>query len=224
MNELPLSDRPRERLARMGVAALGDAELLALVLGSGTRRRGALAVAQAVLAAAGGASGLLQVSVDELRQVEGVGAVRAARLLAAAELGRRALVARVDERPRFRSPQDIARYLLPLHGGHREERCGVVLLDARYRLIRTTVLSVGTQDAALIQPRDIFRVALLASATSVVVFHNHPSGDPEPSPADVQVTARLAQAGDMVGIKLIDHIILGAGRYYSFKSQGEVPR
>jgi DNA repair protein RadC len=113
----------------------------------------------------------------------------------------------------------VARYLLPLHGGHREERCGVVLLDARYGLIRTTVLSVGTQDQAIIQPRDVFREALLASATSVVVFHNHPTGDPEPSPADIQVTARLMQAGETVGIRLIDHIILGAGRYYSFKGR-----
>lgn len=217
MKELPLADRPREKLARAGPSALGDGELVALLLGSGTRARGALVVAQALLAAAGGVAGLLRLSVDELCRVDGVGTVRAARLLAAVELGRRALVGPGEERPRFRSPHDVARYLLPLHGGHREERCGVVLLDARYRLIRTSVLSVGTQDAALIQPRDVFREALLASATGVVVFHNHPSGDPEPSQADVQVTARLAHAGDMVGIRLVDHIILGAGRYYSFK-------
>ncbi len=219
MKELPLADRPREKLARAGPSALSEGELVALLLGSGTRTRNALAVAQALLAASGGVAGLLQLSADELRRIDGVGTVRAARLLAAVELGRRALMRPGEERPRFHSSQDVAKYLLPLHGGHREERCGVVLLDARYRLIRTTVLSVGTQDAALIQPRDVFREALLASATAVVVFHNHPTGDPEPSQADVQVTARLAHAGDMVGIRLVDHIILGAGRYYSFKAQ-----
>jgi DNA repair protein RadC len=157
-------------------------------------------------------------SLDELQRVDGVGGARASRLLAAVELGRRALVREAGVRPRFRTPADVADYLLPLYGGHRVERFGVVLLDSRQRLIRTAVLSMGAQDVAVAQPREVYREALLASAASVVVFHNHPSGDPEPSRDDVSVTVRLGQAGDMVGIPLVDHIILGAGRYYSFKN------
>lgn len=217
MKDLPVVDRPREKLTRAGAWALGDTELVALVLGSGTSRWDALAVARAVLTASGGADGLTRLSLDELRRVEGVGAARAARLLAAVELGRRALVRAAGERPRFKSPEQAAEYLLPLHGGHRVERFGVLLLDTRHRLIRPALISVGAPDTAVAQPREVFREALLASAGGVILFHNHPSGDPAPSPEDVAVTARVAQAGQVLGIPVVDHIILGAGRYYSFK-------
>ncbi|MCC7242743.1 MAG: DNA repair protein RadC [Acidobacteria bacterium] len=217
MKDLPAVDRPREKLTRAGPAALGDTELVALVLGSGTKRWDALAVARAVLVASGGADGLTRLSLDELRRVEGVGVARAARLQAAVELGRRALVRQAGERPRFHSPEEAARYLLPLHGGHRVERFGVLLLDTRNRLIRATVVSIGAPDASLAQPREVFREALLASAACVILFHNHPSGDPTPSQDDVAVTARLVQVGQTMGIPVADHIILGAGRYYSFK-------
>jgi DNA repair protein RadC len=190
-----------------------------MVVGSGTRQHGALAVAHHVLSVVGGAGGLARVSLDELQRVEGVGDRRAARLLAAVELGRRALVRGGDERPRFRSPAEIAHHLMPLHGGHRQERCGVVLLDARYRLIRATaIVGMGTQDGVMVLPRDVFREALLGSAASVVVFHNHPSGDPTPSQDDVAVTRRIVQAGETMGIPVVDHVILGGGRFYSFKA------
>jgi DNA repair protein RadC len=160
---------------------------------------------------------LPRMALDELRRVEGVGEARAARLVAAVELGRRALVREAGDRPRFRTPADLAHYLMPLHGGHRVERFGVLLLDMKQRLIRASVLSVGTSESTPAQPREVFREALLASAANVVVFHNHPSGDPLPSTADISVTRRMEQVGELVGITLMDHIILGAGRYYSFK-------
>jgi DNA repair protein RadC len=217
VKDLPLVDRPREKLVRAGPSALGDNELVALVLGSGTRDRGALSLAHDVLDVAGGADGLPRMALDELRRVEGVGEARAARLVAAVELGRRALVREAGDRPRFRTPADLAHYLMPLHGGHRVERFGVLLLDMKQRLIRASVLSVGTSESTPAQPREVFREALLASAANVVVFHNHPSGDPLPSTADISVTRRMEQVGELVGITLMDHIILGAGRYYSFK-------
>jgi DNA repair protein RadC len=194
-----------------------------LVLGSGTRRFDALALARAVLAASSGADGLGRLSIDELRRVQGVGVARAARLLAAVELGRRALVRRGEERPRFKSPEQVAEYLLPLHGGHRVERFGVLLLDTRHRLIRAVVISTGAPDAAVAQPREVFREALLSTAGAVILFHNHPSGDPAPSAEDVAVTARLAQAGQTLGIPVVDHVILGGGRYYSFKMGNQLP-
>jgi DNA repair protein RadC len=217
MKELAPQDRPREKLARAGVTALGDNELVALVLGSGVRGRGALSVAQALLDLAGGVHGLVHVGMDELRRVSGVGAPRAARLLAAIELGRRAVISGGGERPKLASPAAIGRYLLPLYGGYHVERFGVVLLDARNRLIRTAILSVGSLDASIAHPREIFREAALASAATVVVFHNHPSGDPQPSMDDVLLTRRLKAAGAVMGIELADHVVLGDGRWFSFR-------
>jgi len=212
-------DRPREKLTRVGVSALGDGELVALVIGSGTQRRGALEVAHDVLRVAGGADGLLRLGLDELKGIRGVGCARAARVLAAVELGRRALAREAGVRPQFRSPVELGQYLMPLYGGHRVERFGVLLLDTRLRLIRTSVLATGSADGVVVEPRDVYREALLASATGVVVFHNHPSGDPAPSSDDRLVTARLMHAGQLLGVTLVDHIILGAGRYYSFRAE-----
>jgi DNA repair protein RadC len=152
-----------------------------------------------------------------------VGQPRAARVLAAVELGRRAVTQRGAERPQLRSPRALGEYLLPLYGGHREERFGIVLLDAKYRLIRSEIISVGTLDSSLAHPREVFRAATVASAFSIALFHNHPSGDPTPSHDDVALTARLAQAGELMSIKVVDHIILGAGSYYSFRNAGVLP-
>jgi DNA repair protein RadC len=219
MKDLPAADRPREKLTRVGAVALGDTELVALVLGSGTRTRSALDLAHEVLRAAGGADGLLRLELDELRAIRGVGAARAARLLAAMELGRRALVRQAGDRPQFRTPEDLALYLMPLYSGHRVERFGALLLDSRLRLIRATVIASGTSDGVNVEPRDLYREALLASATHVVAFHNHPSGDPSPSSADRALTARLMDAGRVLGITFLDHVILGAGRFFSFKAE-----
>jgi DNA repair protein RadC len=210
-------DRPREKLLRAGAGALGDNELIAVVLGSGVRGRDALRVAQEVLAVADGIHGLVHIELESLRRVIGVGAPRAARLLAAIELGRRSLLSAGDERPRLASSAAVGRYLMPLYGGFRVERFGVVLLDVKNRLIRTSILSVGSVDASIAHPREIYREAALASAASVVVFHNHPSGDPQPSVDDILLTKRLKAAGDVMGIELVDHIVLGDGRWFSFR-------
>jgi DNA repair protein RadC len=214
---LALQDRPREKLARAGVSALGDNELVALVLGSGVRGRDALTVAQEVLAIAGGVRGLVHMEIDTLCRVAGVGAPRAARVLAAIELGRRAVTSGIGERPKLSSAAEVGRYLLALYGGFRVERFGVVLLDVKSRLIRTAILSVGSLDTSIAHPREIYREAALASAASVVVFHNHPSGDPRPSHDDVLLTRRLKEAGVVMGIDLADHIVLGDGRWFSFR-------
>jgi DNA repair protein RadC len=212
-------DRPREKLVRAGVGSLGDNELVAILLGTGTKGRNALTVAQDVLQLAGGVNGLPQLRLDDLLCVSGVGAPRAARVLAAVELGRRAVTAGND-RMRFLKPADIGRYLLPLYGGHREERFGIMMLDSKCGLIRAEVVSVGTVDASIAHPRDIFRLAALASAFSIALFHNHPSGDPTPSQDDVGLTTRMVAAGELMGIEVIDHVILGAGRWFSFRAAG----
>ena len=219
MAKVPVVDRPREKMARVGAGALGDNELVALVLGTGTRRRGALIVAQDVIEAAGGVPGLVRIGLDELDSVPGVGASRAARLVAAVELGRRTLFGEDAARPQMLSTADLVGYLLPRYGGVAVERFGVVLLDQKQRVIRSLILSSGTANASVSHPRDVFRAAVLASATSVAVFHNHPSGDPLPSTVDRLVTRRLVEAGEVIGIEVMDHIILGGRKYFSFKEE-----
>jgi DNA repair protein RadC len=215
-------DRPREKLDRVGVSALGDNELLAIVIGSGGAGRSALDLANALLATAEGAQGLTRVSAAALRALPGIGLVRAAQVLAAVELGRRTLLPRHDERPSCASPQQLAAYLIPRFSARHVEHFGVVLLDRRYRVIRTTVLSVGTTDASLACPRDVFREAVASGAPAVAVFHNHPSGDPSPSDEDRSLTRRLAGAGRLLGIELADHLILADERYYSFRRDGRI--
>lgn len=221
MAQVPVVDRPREKLARVGAMALGDNELVALVLGTGTRSRGALTVARDVIELAGGVPGLVRVTLDELCRVRGVGASRAARLLAAVELGRRTLFGDGQERPQMRSTRDLAAYLIPRYGGYAVERFGVVLLDQKQRVIRSEILSTGTAEASISHPRDVFRAAVLASASSIAVFHNHPSGDPLPSATDRMVTKKLVDAGELMSIDVIDHIILGSGSYFSFREESK---
>jgi DNA repair protein RadC len=222
MHGLSLDDRPREKLRRHGTAALGDNELLALVLGTGSRRRGALDVANDVLEWRGGLHGLVRSTVEELRRIPGIGSARAAQLLAALELGRRTLTQAPGRRVRLRTPQDAAQFLLPTFGARTSEAFGVVLLDTRHCVLRTSVLSTGTVNATVVEPRDVFREAMLGSATAVVVFHNHPSGDPSPSQDDVTLTRRLTAAGALMGIEVVDHIVLGDVRYCSMKEMGQL--
>ena len=217
MKELLPHDRPREKLAGAGSAALGDNELLAIVIGHGTRGRDALTLATDVLAASGGLRGLSRTTLAELQQTTSIGPVSAARVLAAIELGRRTLLRVREERPRFLGPGDIASYLIPQYGDRRVEHFGVVLLDSKRRLVRTSILSVGSLDASVAHPREVFREAVLGGASAVVVFHNHPSGDPTPSRDDVALTRRLIEAGAIVGIDVLDHVILADTRYFSFK-------
>jgi DNA repair protein RadC len=220
MKTVALHDRPREKLQRHGVAALGDNELLAIVLGHGAANASALELANSVLATAGGVHGLVRAPIDLVRRVSGIGDARAAQVLAAIELGRRTLTRNSRERLQITSARIAAEFLLPLYGDRPVEQFGVVLLDARHRVLRTTVVSVGTLDASIVHPRDVFREAAIGGAAAVVLFHNHPSGDPQPSEDDRALTARLVAAGVLMGIEVIDHLILADVRYYSFKERG----
>jgi DNA repair protein RadC len=220
LSDLAPHDRPREKLALSGVGALGDNELLAVVLGHGTAGRGALALANATLVRTGGLRGLPRTSLAQLSHVKGLGVARASRILAAVELGRRTLVAVRDDRPRFLAPRDVAGFLLPQFGARPVEHFGLVLLDVRHRLLRTAIVSVGTVDAAVVQPRDVFREASVSGASALVLFHNHPSGDPTPSSDDVAITRRMVEAGRLMGIEVMDHLILADARYVSLREAG----
>jgi len=220
MRELATRDRPREKLERAGAEALGDNELLALVIGHGTVQMTALAAANRLLIAAGGVHGLTRMHRDEMAQVPGVGSAVAARIMAAVELGRRTLTLSAPARAQLMSPEETAQLLLPQFGAHPVERFGIVLLDARHRLIRVQVLSSGSRDGSLVHPREVFREATLASASSIVLFHNHPSGDALPSATDIAITRRMLFAGHLMGIEVLDHLILADNRYSSMKQMG----
>lgn len=215
-------DRPREKLGRLGAASLGDNELLALVLGSGTRRAGSLALADLVLEAAGGVHGLAALGGSDMRRIPGVGEARAAQVLAAVELGRRTLLRAPADRPQLLTPAEVATHLLPEFGARPVEQFGLVLLDAKHRLIRTTVLTVGTLDRSVVHPREVFREAASARAAGIVLFHNHPSGDPTPSADDLSLTRRLVAAGELMGIDVLDHVVLTATRFVSLREMGRL--
>ena len=213
-------DRPREKLQRVGATALGDNELLAVVLGHGRANASALDIANAVLEGVAGLDRLARARYDELRSIPGIGAARAAQIVAAIELGRRTLTRGDRERIQITSPRVLAEMLLPQFGSRAVEQFGVVLLDTKHRVLRTTIVTVGTIDASIVHPREIFREAASAGAAAIVLFHNHPSGDPEPSHDDVTLTRRIVAAGVLMGIDVVDHMILADSRYCSLREKG----
>lgn len=222
MKELSPDDRPREKLLRLGATALGDNELVAVVLGSGRHRTSALGVANELLKAHGGLHGLIRTSAAALSRVAGVGDAKAAQVLAAIELGRRTLMRAPAARVQLHRPGEAAAYLLPAFGSRGAEQFGVVLLDTKHRVMRTVIVATGGLNATMVEPRDVFREAVMGGAAAVIVFHNHPSGDPTPSPDDFALTRRLNAAGLLMGIDLVDHVILGDARYFSFKEVGRL--
>ena len=223
MKDVALHDRPREKMARLGAAGLGDNELLALVLGSGSRERDALNLANQLLAEAGGLHGLTRCLTGGPQRVPGVGAARAAQILAAVELGRRTLVRGGAERPRMTTPRQLAAYLLPQYGTGTVEQFGIVMLDTKHRMIRLRIVSTGSLDSTVVHPREVFREAASASAAAIVLFHNHPSGDPTPSAEDLMLTTRMVNAGDIMGIDVVDHLILADQKYFSLMESGRLP-
>jgi DNA repair protein RadC len=213
--DIPLHDRPRERLERLGSEALTDRELLAVVLGAGSGSRSALDVADGLSTRFGGISQrLARASPATLRQVHGVGRVSAARLAAALELGRRLLRAE-GEADRIRGPRDVHRRMGPLLSRLAHEEFHALLLTSQHQVIRTLQITRGTLDASLIHPRELFREAVAEAAAAIILVHNHPSGDPTPSPQDRAVTRQMVEAGQTLGIPVIDHVIIGNGRYRS---------
>src|ERR1044071_1532226 len=201
-------DRPREKLERLGPSALGDNELLALVLGSGSRHADALGLANALLAHGAGLHNLTRMRAADLRRVGGIGAAREAQVLAAIELGRRTLLREVQHRPKLATPREVAAHLLPQYGAMPVEQFGIVMFDTKHRVVAIKIIAVGSLDTAVVHPREVFREAAAVSAAAIVLFHNHPSGDPTPSHEDLVLTTRMVNAGDIMGIEVVDHLIL----------------
>src|SRR5688572_4877779 len=218
MRNVPVEDRPRERLARLGSSGLASRELVAILLGSGTRGRGALELADDLLLPAG-LRGLAGRSLPELTRERGPGRAKAARVLAALELGARLASEGRGSSPSFRNASEAARFLLPRYGPRPVETFGLLALDVRHRLKREIVISTGCLTSSLVHPREVFQESVVARAAAIVLFHNHPSGDPEPSAEDLSLTRRLASAGTLMGIEVLAHVVLGPGRFVSLKDR-----
>ncbi len=219
IKQLPPELRPRERLLEAGPSTLSDGELLGLLLGIGSREKTAVELAGEVISEAGGLHGLYDVNAHELMEVNGIGEAKACIILAAVELGRRIGQVRNPGRPMISSPADVDRLLRGRIANLDRENFVVVLLNTKNEVIGTPLVSVGTLSASLVHPREVFKPAIRASAASVVLAHNHPSGKVEPSREDREITRRLGESAEILGIEVLDHVIVGDG-YYSMKEHG----
>ena len=216
----PEGDRPRERLYWNGPEALADAELLALQLGSGTRGKSAVDVAREVLAVYGSLAEVAGREVTELAKVTGVGPAKAARLVAAFELTRRLRARTPGARLVLSGPAEVYAAFGPLMEDLQREVFRVALLDAQNRLLRDRVISQGTLSASLVHPREVFKPAILESAASVILLHNHPSGDPTPSREDIRLTRQLVECARLLDLRIHDHLVIGHGRFVSLAERG----
>jgi DNA repair protein RadC len=219
IRELPAEERPRERLREHGPAALSNGELLAILLRSGSARENVLAQAGRLLTTWNGLAGLARVSFAELCAAHGVGEAKACQIKAALELGRRLAAALPEERPEVTRPDDVAGLLLTEMSLLEQESLRVVLLNTKNRVLGIREVYRGNVSSAQVRPAEVFRDAVRENCTALIVVHNHPSGDPTPSPDDVAVTHDLIAAGRLLDIELLDHLVIGGGRFVSLKAQ-----
>ncbi|MGD8188817.1 RadC family protein [Brevibacillus ginsengisoli] len=220
MKNVPLYERPRERLLRQGATRLADSELLAILLRTGFEQESAIDVAKQLLSVFRDLHGLAQASHEELTQIKGIGSVKAIELQAAFELGRRLQRTRLYERTTIRYPRDVANLLMPEMRQLTQEHFICLFLNTKNHVTGKETIFVGSLDASIVHPREVFKEAIRRSSASLVCAHNHPSGDPTPSREDIAVTKTLKEAGEVIGITLLDHIIIGDGQFISLKEQG----
>ncbi len=218
--ELPTDERPRERLQYYGAGALSNAELIAILLRTGIKGENVLNLSNRLLMSYGGILGLSRVEFSELAAVRGLGPAKASQLQAALELGRRLMLASPRQRPQITSPTDAANMLMLEMGQLEQEHLRVVLLDTKHYVLSSPTIYKGNVNSAVIRVAEVMRPAVRVNASAMIVAHNHPSGDPTPSPEDVQVTRRIAEAASVFDIKLLDHIVIGNQRFVSLKERG----
>jgi len=221
IHDLPISERPRERLQRLGVEALSAQEILALILGRGIAGESVMVTAQRLLSQFGNLKGIAGASPEELAQVRGIGIAKAAQIKAAFELANRLESYSEKTNKLFvKTPDDVANLVQGRLKGKKKEYFLALLLDTRNQLIRVAEISVGSLDSSIVHPREVFKEAISASAASVIFVHNHPSGDTEASEDDINLTRRLTEAGEIMGIEVLDHIIIGDREHLSLKREG----
>ena len=219
VKEMPLEERPRERLVLAGPQALSTAELLAIILRVGVGGENVLTLAQRLLAEFEGLGGLARAEFAQLSAVRGLGTAKSAQILAALELGRRLMAESPEERWQIRAPSDAAHILMPRLGFQEQEHFAVLFLDTRNRVTDQETLYVGSLNTSLVRIAEVFRGAVRRNCAAVIVAHNHPSGDPTPSPEDVALTRRLVDAGKLLEVDVLDHLVIGNNRYVSLRER-----
>lgn len=220
IKEMPTEERPRERLARLGPEALKDAELIAVILRTGTNKVSVLTLAEKLLTEFGNLRRLAQATVEEITtRVKGVGKVKAIELKAALELGKR--LAHYTKAPsqKIKSPSDVVDLLMTTYKDYETEHFTCIFMNVRNEVIKIMEISKGGIDSAVVSPAEVFRHAVRMGACNIIVVHNHPSGDPEPSQADLDISNQLLEAGKIIGVQVLDHLILGDGKYVSLKER-----
>lgn len=220
ITDWPEAERPREKLMKRGSQALSDAELLAILLRTGTRRITAVDLGKAILNEYKSLDRLAKRSCGEIMKFKGIGQPKAAALSAAFEIGRRSAVENSDKRRTITSPEDVVALYQPLLRDAQEEIFEVLMLDSANHLMSDRIITTGILNSSLVHPREVFKQAIIEMAASIIIFHNHPSGNPEPSSEDIQVTRQIWEAGKILGIPLHDHIIIARDKYASFAEKG----
>lgn len=220
IRDVHIADRPRERLTRQGAASLSNQELLAILLRTGTKEASVLVLANRILSSFDKIQDIKYATIEELMKVKGVGNAKAVQILAAAELGKRIYSKHSESRFTIRSPEDAAGYLMTEMTSLTQENFVVLFLNVKNEVLHKQTIFIGSLNSSIVHPRDIFREAVKRSAASIICAHNHPSGNPSPSPEDIDVTKRLMEAGSLMGIELLDHVIIGDHQFISLKEKG----
>jgi DNA repair protein RadC len=220
LRDMPEQDRPRERLIHVGAQALSTTELLAITLRTGVGGENVVRLAERLLSSFGNLPGLARASLAELMNVKGIGPVKAVEIKAALEIGRRLLAAAPEERPSVTSPADAANLLMSEMMFLEQENLRLILLDTRNKVLKTPTIYVGSLNTSVIRVGELFRAAIRENAAALIVSHNHPSGDPAPSPEDVNVTRQIVKAGKLLDMDVLDHIIIGHQRFVSLRERG----
>lgn len=222
IRDVHLADRPRERLLRDGAGSLSNQELIAILLRTGTKAESVLVLSNRVLSYLDKLQDLKNTTVEEMTSIKGIGEAKAVQLLAAAELGKRLYRAAPHDRYTIRSPEDAANYLMTDMSSLTQEHFVALFLNVKNEVLHKQTIFIGSLNSSIVHPRDIFREAVKRSAASVIVAHNHPSGNATPSPEDIAVTKRLLEAGTIMGIDVLDHVIIGDQQFISLKEKGYI--
>ncbi len=222
IKDFPKQERPRERFKKFGPSSLSNQELLAIILRTGTKQESVLQLSQRLLSEFDGLCMLKEATLEELTKIKGIGEAKAIQLLASIELGRRISNMTYGERYVIRTPEDGANYVMEEMRFLTQEHFVCLYLNTKNEVIHKQTIFIGSLNASIVHPREVFKEAFRRSAASIICFHNHPSGHPAPSREDIEVTKRLAEVGKMIGIELLDHIIIGDKRYVSLKEKGYI--
>ncbi|ADG83384.1 DNA repair protein RadC [Thermincola ferriacetica] len=220
IKEMPQELRPRERLLTEGPGSLSNAELIAILLGTGTRTCTAVQLASQLLSAFGGLKELVGASVEEISSIKGIGLAKATQVKAALELAGRLSLLAGEKKYTIRTPEDVAGILMEKMRHYDREHFLAIMLNTKNQVLNIETVSIGHLNASLVHPREIFKSAIKKSAAALIVAHNHPSGDPHPSKEDILITKRLVEVGEIIGIEVLDHVILGDNNFTSLKQEG----